>query len=69
MVREQAELDQEVKSVQEQRIGGFSNPKYIASPDDRRLAIRHFHKRLELLKVSANIHSPPHTCAAFLVVF
>ena len=51
--REQAELEQEMKAVQEKDTAypGFTNSKYIASPDDRRLAVRHFKNKVELLKV------------------
>lgn len=52
--REQAELDHEMRSVAEEKIPGafnFQNPKYIASSEDRRLAIKHLKNRNELLKV------------------
>ena len=42
-----------MKSVQEKETGypGFTNPKFIASADDRRLTVRHLKTRLEALKV------------------
>lgn len=51
--REQAELEQEMKAIQEKDTAypGFTNPKFIASPDDRRLAVRLFKNKVELLKV------------------
>lgn len=52
--REQTDLEQDMKSVQEKHIGssGFLNPKYIAAPEDRRLAVRHLKNRTDLLRVS-----------------
>lgn len=51
--REQTDLDQEMKTIQEKHIGNstYINPKYIAPPEDRRLAVRHLKNRTELLKV------------------
>ena len=52
--REQTDLEQEMKSVQEKHIGssGFLNPKYSAAPEDRRLAVRHLKNRIDLLRVN-----------------
>ena len=52
--REQTDLEQEMKTVQEKHIGssGFLNPKYVDAPEDRRLAVRHLKNRIDLLRVS-----------------
>lgn len=59
--REQSDLDHEMKGIQEKFIGAshIPNHKYIAPPEDRKLAVRHLKNRLELLKVNTSPASAP----------
>ena len=59
--REQADLDHEMKTIQEKHVGSthIPNPRYIAPPEDRKLAVRHLKNRIELLKVDCPSPSGP----------
>lgn len=58
--REQTDLDHEMKTIQEKHIGSthVMNPRYIAPPEDRKLAVRHLKSRIELLKVNSTSLRP-----------